>query len=1393
MSSPFYHTERYEDFQENDRLRKQADRADLWTSLPVVIGEHQAAQNTVTIDPALKLAYVNDKGVIEWKQIPTIKSSPLLYLGGGGMHITIPVAKGDEGLAIFASRGIDAWWANGGVQNQDQNRTHHLTDAFVIPGFHSQPNKLKDVDTTSMQMRTTDGKTNFNFNPTSGGSMTMTAPNNPTTIQGKAFNTTVDSSNHNVANGVAYNTPSIRASGFIDAKGGFFVNGHPIGTGGGGAIISPIPPVVPDAGTFWWDPIGGQLYVWYDDGNSAQWVAATNMPGPQGPPGPVGSGTITGVIAGIGLSGGGTNDIVTIDMDTPVAISLGGTGASAPVGALANLGGLPIAGGTMQGFLTLSAAPAQPLHAATRTYVDTAVSLLAPVNSPQFTGIPRVPTAPTATNDTTIASTAFVKVQPITFIGDIAGSGTLGSTNINITNVGLQGRPVAITAPTTNQVLQWSGTAWAPAAVAGTGTVTTINVGVGLTGGPIINIVGTIALAVPVAVTNGGTGIASGNAGGFVYFSNANTISSTTNWTIAGGQIVGDSGSSITVGGLTSQGPGTVNAVGLYINGVPVGTNSLSLTGGTLTGSLGINGSGSMLLFGNPGLGLPTVISRSIGTRIVLWNGLSTTEVDYAIGMDGGTQWFSVPNNTTARFRWFGGTSEAMSLGGNGVLSTTGVITAPVMLVMSATGGGPVATNGIAVKIPSGGEVNLIPGSSVNTGYIEWRLPNAAVGAGARLAYLGWNSGTTFGLQLDTATVFAISGTVTAPTFVGALTGQASLNLPLTGGTLTGNLNTVGQTNNGWFYTGINSPAYPTSFGGLAISWNFNVGQGDVDFWNCYTSGSGYTSFFWYQLTTAGSAATKVMQVGPSGLLVPSTFLKTGGGASYRMSPNANNTGIGSFWYTDTSTMYLLLTANNDAWGSFNGLRPFAVDLATGVATFGHRVTFNQGVTISGIGLNALTVTGWNIVLQNSASNNYIMAQNSGGSNVKIYDDGNSHIEASAQLWINNATGAYTQIGGGMTVAGAVQINGASNTNGNATCQGNIYTNSIVMNNTCLLYGRDTAGTQQWLIGCWNDNTIYVGDNSRTLHLRGSVNVFDNQVQCPTITVGGLLWQNYNSGWWWTGSPIHTDSAVQAGLWITAGTDISAGGQLSCSGNLNVSGTSYLNGNQTRVHGTDANDSLTVTCSDYSRFLTIKPQSPQNNWCQMGYYCGGAGWGTLEIVGQLYCDGSMHCGDLTATGWIYGGGNGGAQIRCWAGDWGAMSYAMSGGYFEISPDQGVSGFYFPNAGNWSDARLKLNIRDSEIDALAVLGRIPVRAFEWNDHGRKLMPYRDRSVTCGLVAQEVEELIPSAVDIPPLIGDDMKAILYEQFHPYYIRAIQQLKAENDELMERLTRLEQSIVH
>jgi hypothetical protein len=67
-----------------------------------------------------------------------------------------------------------------------------------------------------------------------------------------------------------------------------------------------------------------------------------------------GPGTITGVTAGTGLTGGGTSGTVTVALSIPVSVANGGTGAiSAPV-ALTNLGALPIAGGTMTGVLTLS-------------------------------------------------------------------------------------------------------------------------------------------------------------------------------------------------------------------------------------------------------------------------------------------------------------------------------------------------------------------------------------------------------------------------------------------------------------------------------------------------------------------------------------------------------------------------------------------------------------------------------------------------------------------------------------------------------------------------------------------------------------------------------------------------------------------------------------------------------------------------------------------------------------------------------------------------------------------------------------------------------------------------------------------------------------------------------
>jgi hypothetical protein len=89
---------------------------------------------------------------------------------------------------------------------------------------------------------------------------------------------------------------------------------------GGSVTISDIAPSAPQAGQLWFDSVGGQLYVWYNDGNTSQWVIAVNQ---------------------------GTPDLS---------------------------GFLLLTGGTMTGPLTLATNPVTPLQSAPKQYVDAGIA-----------------------------------------------------------------------------------------------------------------------------------------------------------------------------------------------------------------------------------------------------------------------------------------------------------------------------------------------------------------------------------------------------------------------------------------------------------------------------------------------------------------------------------------------------------------------------------------------------------------------------------------------------------------------------------------------------------------------------------------------------------------------------------------------------------------------------------------------------------------------------------------------------------------------------------------------------------------------------------------------------------------------------------------------------------
>lgn len=90
---------------------------------------------------------------------------------------------------------------------------------------------------------------------------------------------------------------------------------------------SDTPPSSPSDGLLWWDSSDGNLYVYYQDVDSGQWVSATStVIGPEGPEGPEGP-------AGAGIPVGGSSGEVliknsTTDYDTGWSSNYATTGKS---------------------------------------------------------------------------------------------------------------------------------------------------------------------------------------------------------------------------------------------------------------------------------------------------------------------------------------------------------------------------------------------------------------------------------------------------------------------------------------------------------------------------------------------------------------------------------------------------------------------------------------------------------------------------------------------------------------------------------------------------------------------------------------------------------------------------------------------------------------------------------------------------------------------------------------------------------------------------------------------------------------------------------------------------------------------------------------------------------
>lgn len=189
---------------EDEFYRRLAEKIknDIRVAIPGIVQSFDPGEQTVTVQPVIRERIRDQDGNMSFTDLPLLLDVPVVFPRAGGFVLTMPISPGDECLVIFGDMCIDAWWSNGGVQNQTEKRRHDLSDGFAIMGGWSQPRVVSGYSMDSAQLRTEDGETKISIKPGEINIIAATVNVNATTA-----NVSVDTASISAAETISINAP----------------------------------------------------------------------------------------------------------------------------------------------------------------------------------------------------------------------------------------------------------------------------------------------------------------------------------------------------------------------------------------------------------------------------------------------------------------------------------------------------------------------------------------------------------------------------------------------------------------------------------------------------------------------------------------------------------------------------------------------------------------------------------------------------------------------------------------------------------------------------------------------------------------------------------------------------------------------------------------------------------------------------------------------------------------------------------------------------------------------------------------------------------------------------------------------------------------------------------
>jgi hypothetical protein len=246
ITKPIYGTPTTQSVRDNFSITQQEisdlqdNRTPLWPYLPIK-GGIMTGKITLDADPVSNLhaaskQYVDNLAFAQSGTVPEAPKDGWFYTRGGG---TVPTDNNN--------------WSHGPVFNimqiaQAYNTPLYAIGSDVTNNYYGFSPSFVDA----LAFNRTSKILHFLFTNTSVADFSATGINflQPVTV------TADPTANLGVA-----------TKQYVDTK---------VLTGAATIIVSDTAPVSPSNNALWWDSVGTQLYLWYNDGNSTQWVNTTN-------------------------------------------------------------------------------------------------------------------------------------------------------------------------------------------------------------------------------------------------------------------------------------------------------------------------------------------------------------------------------------------------------------------------------------------------------------------------------------------------------------------------------------------------------------------------------------------------------------------------------------------------------------------------------------------------------------------------------------------------------------------------------------------------------------------------------------------------------------------------------------------------------------------------------------------------------------------------------------------------------------------------------------------------------------------------------------------------------------------------------------------------------------